>query len=680
MLIENVDSLKQWLVQKLTPICDAEPTALAKYVCALVRKEKPESELKEICNDQLDVFLQQKTKPFVDELFEGLRSKVYDNHCQSSKNHQMLKTVETGEIPGTTVSGMGGTIETGSKGGMATVGTMIAGIVETVGLVETVVKEEKGDVGHAAGASVHVAAVKWMSVGVAMMRGTGVVTHQNVATRLTEGTDAGADRAAPVASVDLRNDPGAGRIEPDSRGSTPTQDNGHYPAVVTSTSSLPSLVTVPHKPTEPPPPGEGPPLVMPGPGGPPPSAGQARVRCQNFDEKGFCMLGDLCPYDHGMDPVVVEDIGIPNVLSFPPPPPGHPLPPAVPANMSVPPPRPGFLPPGMTIPPPGAITLRPHIAPRLPAQVEPYQPEGYNPEAPAITGPPARQPFWAAGPPPGVPHPPFPQPGSRNTPPPPRRDLVAVPTQNEDVEDAVTGESEPSPPEMSSRIVVPAKRTHAEMEGAMGMGPGRMVQRSFVNPRHSFAQQARGMRRGFDFNRLGGFNRQQYKHENTTLEVRKIPAEFNTIAKLNEHFGKFGNLTNIQVKFSGDPCAALISYSRNEEAARAYHSSEPVFNNRFIKLFWHRPSQTPGDANAGGEQSTVSPASAGVASRLGPMNQPPFQAHTADSALVEPIRAELAITKGVPITSRGERRKNPNKGCEVVSGVSIHLSDGYPKA
>lgn len=40
-------------------------------------------------------------------------------------------------------------------------------------------------------------------------------------------------------------------------------------------------------------------------------------------EKGFCMLGDLCPYDHGMDPVVVEDIGIPNVLPFPPVPPGN---------------------------------------------------------------------------------------------------------------------------------------------------------------------------------------------------------------------------------------------------------------------------------------------------------------------------------------------------------------------
>ena len=38
--------------------CDAEPTALAKYICALVRKDKPELELKALCNEQLDVFLQ----------------------------------------------------------------------------------------------------------------------------------------------------------------------------------------------------------------------------------------------------------------------------------------------------------------------------------------------------------------------------------------------------------------------------------------------------------------------------------------------------------------------------------------------------------------------------------------------------------------------------------------------
>ena len=39
------------------------------------------------------------------------------------------------------------------------------------------------------------------------------------------------------------------------------------------------------------------------------------------------------------------------------------------------------------------------------------------------------------------------------------------------------------------------------------------------------------------------------KFGNTTLEVRKIPPDMNNIAKLNEHFGKFGTLTNIQVSF-----------------------------------------------------------------------------------------------------------------------------------
>lgn len=86
-----------------------------------------------------------------------------------------------------------------------------------------------------------------------------------------------------------------GRVEPDSRGSTPTQDNGHYPAVVTSNSSLPNLLNVSHKLQEPPPPGEGPPLIMPGPGGPPPppgagSAGQARMRCQSFDGMAVLLL------------------------------------------------------------------------------------------------------------------------------------------------------------------------------------------------------------------------------------------------------------------------------------------------------------------------------------------------------------------------------------------------------
>ena len=37
--------------------CDADPAALAKYVVALLKKDKPKSALKELCIDQLEVFL-----------------------------------------------------------------------------------------------------------------------------------------------------------------------------------------------------------------------------------------------------------------------------------------------------------------------------------------------------------------------------------------------------------------------------------------------------------------------------------------------------------------------------------------------------------------------------------------------------------------------------------------------
>ena len=39
--------------------CDADPQALAKYVLALVKKEKEEQDLKDVCAEQLDVFLQE---------------------------------------------------------------------------------------------------------------------------------------------------------------------------------------------------------------------------------------------------------------------------------------------------------------------------------------------------------------------------------------------------------------------------------------------------------------------------------------------------------------------------------------------------------------------------------------------------------------------------------------------
>lgn len=42
-------------------------------------------------------------------------------------------------------------------------------------------------------------------------------------------------------------------------------------------------------------------------------------RCRDFDEKGYCMRGETCPWDHGVNPVVLEDINNPTLMTIQPP-------------------------------------------------------------------------------------------------------------------------------------------------------------------------------------------------------------------------------------------------------------------------------------------------------------------------------------------------------------------------
>ena len=70
-----------------------------------------------------------------------------------------------------------------------------------------------------------------------------------------------------------------------------------------------------------------------------------------FSEKGYCMRGDLCPYDHGTDPVVLEDVALSRVLTFGPH--GAQAPGAVPvAAGPEAPPGPGGVGPNGNAPPP----------------------------------------------------------------------------------------------------------------------------------------------------------------------------------------------------------------------------------------------------------------------------------------------------------------------------------------
>lgn len=43
---------------------------------------------------------------------------------------------------------------------------------------------------------------------------------------------------------------------------------------------------------------------------PPINIGLTRQRCRDFDERGFCLRGDMCPMEHGVNRIVVEDVQV----------------------------------------------------------------------------------------------------------------------------------------------------------------------------------------------------------------------------------------------------------------------------------------------------------------------------------------------------------------------------------
>ncbi|KAG0212711.1 hypothetical protein BGX28_005744 [Mortierella sp. GBA30] len=78
------DALKAHLTRELTLISDADPGMLADYIIALLKHDKEMEELKALCNAQLDDFLLEETKPFVVKLFDTLESKSYLQSSQGS--------------------------------------------------------------------------------------------------------------------------------------------------------------------------------------------------------------------------------------------------------------------------------------------------------------------------------------------------------------------------------------------------------------------------------------------------------------------------------------------------------------------------------------------------------------------------------------------------------------------
>ncbi|TFK19891.1 hypothetical protein FA15DRAFT_154339 [Coprinopsis marcescibilis] len=79
-----------------------------------------------------------------------------------------------------------------------------------------------------------------------------------------------------------------------------------------------------------------------------------------------------------------------------------------------------------------------------------------------------------------------------------------------------------------------------------------------------------------------------------TLVVEKIPDDKLSIEQISNWFKKFGNVKNVAVDPHG--AKALVSFGTHEEAHAAWKSEDAVFNNRFVKVFWHKPMEGHGQA------------------------------------------------------------------------------------
>ncbi|XP_066833244.1 RNA-binding protein 27 isoform X5 [Anser cygnoides] len=602
MIIENVEALKSWLARLLEPICDADPSALANYVVALVKKDKPEKELKAFCADQLDVFLQKETSGFVDKLFESLYTKSYLPSLEPTKVEAKPASQEKEEVKEENFQEPVEEERDGRKKKHSSPQRSRADSSEQR------TREKKRDDG------------KWRDYD-----------------RYYDRSDLYRDKSSwrRGRSKSRSKSRGLSRSRSRSRGRSKDRDSsrnvaehrerskfkserndveGSYNPVSVSPSnsteqyssaqSIPSAVTVIapahhlentteswsnyyNNHSNPSSFGRNPP---------------PKRRCRDYDERGFCVLGDLCQFDHGNDPLVVDEVSLPSMIPFPPPPPGLPPPPGMllppmpgPARsmrMPVPQAHPQAPPPVVLPVPrppltqsslinnrdqpgtsavPSLASVGARLPPPLPQNLlytvseHTYEPDGYNPEAPSITSA-GRSQY--------------------------RQFFTRAQTQRPNLIGLTSGEMDTNP--RAANIIIQTEPPIPITNNSSNVT--RVVLEPDSRKRSPSSMECPPLKKPWlgkqannNQNKPGFLKKNQYT--NTKLEVRKIPPELNNITQLNEHFSKFGTIVNIQVAFQNDPEAALIQYLTNDEARKAISSTEAVLNNRFIRVLWHRESE-----------------------------------------------------------------------------------------
>lgn len=524
MIVEQPEAFKIWLTAVLKPMCDADPAALAKYVIALIKKDRADDELKKSMIGQLEVFLQEETESFVNLVFQTLQSQEYittpiipnanppnPNIVKKEPPKDPKPIVEPAQLPNLTEQINGSVkkeLEKKERDSRRTDSD----------------KDDKprSRIRHRSSSRNRSRSRSWERT---KNRSR---SPRDKRDRALPRRDNWRNKSPPAGPVSRRYERRRSRTPPArSRSRSPGRPyerryRGPRRSTSRSRSRSPIRETgeVKRKDSKSdrersrsrsPPPQDGT-FDASGSGSSGSRSASSKRRCRDFDEKGYCMRGEMCPFDHGVDPVVLEDTTLSSVLGY---------------NPNGTPEVPPAIPPQILAGPRHPIPMGPGVIP----------PE-YNPQTPFLRG-------FTRGPRPIVSRMPmmFPPQPSIN------RELIPVPMVD----------NKQNPYSQNFPVNQP-----------------NFMQNSFDDQMFK--------KKPFDYNRLGP---RQKNQANCSLELKKVPAGLNTITHLNNHFSKFGKIVNINLNYEGDPEAAIITFSSHAEANAAYRSTEAVLNNRFIKVFWH---------------------------------------------------------------------------------------------
>uniref|UniRef100_A0A674NTF7 RNA binding motif protein 27 n=1 Tax=Takifugu rubripes TaxID=31033 RepID=A0A674NTF7_TAKRU len=599
-------------------ICDADPSALANYVVALVKKDKPEKELKALCADQLEVFLQKETMAFVDKLFECLSTKSYlgipsDKDVSKEEVKPVVVKSDAVEVRkyATEIYSVSFPLYRGRDDRKRDERKRRDPDRHGKSLSDSHRERERHERrrGSPRGRSYSRSRSRSGSRGKSRDRRdfkSKFDVERKDSDCYNSSTQSGSQQPHPPPLLPLPTPPHPFSSSSSSgAGSCPVATPAHLPD--STTDSWSGYYGAQRQD------GVSKPFGS--------KSASLKHRCRDYDEKGFCVRGDLCPFDHGNDPLVVDDVNLPGIIPYPPPPVmmpsmppyGQPPPPGV-FPMTRPPliatsgidtpnhqtaiTSPPVGPPGVGLPPtlplPPSSSTSASLHPQYAQSEYNYDPEGYNPESPALT-PAGRHPY--------------------------RQFIPRVQTQRSNLIGLTSNEGQGS---RAANIVIqtePAVTTSNPGNNVPRFNKDLDSRKRTVIPSTADGPAAKkAWMENFNNQNKTGFPK-RYHYVNTKLEVRKIPRDLNNITQLNEHFSKFGTIVNIQVAFGGDPEAALIQYTKNEEARKAISSIEAVLNNRFIRVYWHREpgtSTTPQqqEQSSGGQAATSAPSPAAQHSNM----------------------------------------------------------------